>query len=50
MVIDNSDADDSVEVYTKEQCDERFMKMWSGTQAQYDALAVKDNNTLYIIK
>lgn len=50
MVIDNSDADDSVEVYTKEQCDERFMKMWSGTQAQYDALATKDNNTLYIIK
>lgn len=44
MVIDNSSADDSVEVYTKEQCDERFMKMWSGTQAQYDALAVKDNN------
>lgn len=24
MVIDNSSADDSVEVYTKEQCDERF--------------------------
>jgi len=50
MVIDNSSADDSVEVYTKEQCDARFMKMWSGTQAQYDALAVKDNNTLYFIK
>ncbi len=50
MVIDNSDADDSVEVYTKEQCDERFAKIWSGTQSEYDALTTKDNNTLYIIK
>lgn len=24
-------------------------KIWSGTQAQYDALAVKDNDTLYLI-
>lgn len=50
MVIDNSSADDSVEVYTKEQCDERFAKIWSGTQSEYDALTTKDNNTLYIIK
>ena len=50
MVIDNSAADDSVEVYTKEQCDARFMKMWQGTQAEYEAIKSKDNNTLYIIK
>ena len=24
-------------------------KIWSGTQAQYDALAVKDNDTIYLI-
>lgn len=24
--------------------------IWSGTQAQYDALATKDNNTIYLIK
>ena len=24
--------------------------VWSGTQAQYDALATKDNNTIYLIK
>lgn len=50
MVIDNSAADDSVEVYTKEQCDARFMKMWQGSQEEYEAIASKDNNTLYIIK
>ena len=50
MVIDNSAADDSVEVYTKEQCDNRFMRIWKGTQEEYDAITIKDNNTLYIIK
>ena len=50
MIIDNSSTDDSVEVYTKEQCDARFMKMWQGTQSEYDAIVSKDNNTLYIIK
>ena len=50
MIIDNSAADDSVEVYTKEQCDARFMKMWQGTQSEYEAITAKDNNTLYIIK
>lgn len=49
MVIDNSSADDSVEVYTKEQCDERFAKVWSGTEAEYNALSTKDSSTLYII-
>lgn len=49
MVIDNSTADDSVEVYTKEQCDERFAKVWSGSEAQYNAITNKDNNTIYII-
>lgn len=24
--------------------------IWSGTQAEYDAIATKDNNTLYFIK
>lgn len=50
MIIDNSSTDDSVEVYTKEQCDNRFMKMWQGTQSEYDAITSKDNNTLYIIQ
>ena len=50
MIIDNSSTDDSVEVYTKEQCDNRFMKMWQGTQEAYDAITSKDNNTLYIIQ
>ena len=49
MVIDNSAEDDTVEVYTKEQCDERFAKLWTGTQAQYDAIVTKDINTLYVI-
>lgn len=49
MVIDNSSADNSVEVYTKEQCDERFAKVWSGTEAEYNALTTKDSSTLYII-
>ena len=49
MVIDNSAEDDTVEVYTKEQCDERFAKLWTGTQAQYDAIGTKDANTLYVI-
>jgi Collagen triple helix repeat (20 copies) len=26
-----------------------FWKMWTGTQAQYDALATKDPNTLYVV-
>lgn len=49
MVIDNSDSDDTIEVYTKEQCDERFAKLWSGTQEQYDAITNKNNNTIYVI-
>lgn len=49
MVIDNSAEDDTVEVYTKEQCDERFAKLWTGTQTQYDAIVTKDINTLYVI-
>lgn len=79
MVIDNSEADDTVEVYTKAQCDELFAKKGevsgggevdlSGyatkaeveavkntipqivnlTQAQYNALATKAPNTLYIV-
>lgn len=24
--------------------------VWNGTQAEYDALATKDNNTIYLIK
>ena len=39
----------SADVYTKEQCDNSFMKMWQGSQSEYDAIAPKDNNTLYII-
>lgn len=50
MVIDNSSADNSVEVYTKEQCDERFAKVWQGTQAEFNALTIKDSSTIYIIK
>ena len=50
MIVDNSNTDDSVEVYTKEQCDARFMRMWKGAQSEYDAIDPKDNNTLYIIK
>lgn len=40
----------SADVYTKEQCDSSFMKMWQGSQSEYDAIASKDNNTLYIIQ
>ena len=50
MIVDNSNTDDSVEVYTKEQCDARFMRMWKGSQSEYEAIDPKDNNTLYIIK
>ena len=50
MIVDNSSTDDSVEVYTKEQCDNRFMRIWKGSQSEYDAIDPKDNNTLYIIK
>lgn len=28
----------------------RSYTIWNGTQAQYDALATKDNNTIYLIK
>lgn len=49
MVIDNSEADDSIEVYTKQQCDELFCKIVNLTQAEYDALTVKAPNTLYIV-
>ena len=38
------------DVYTKEQCNDNFMKIWQGTQEAYDAITAKDNNTLYIIK
>lgn len=49
MVIDNSEADDTIEVYTKQQCDELFAKVVTLTQSEYDALTVKAPNTLYIV-
>ena len=49
MVIDNSAEDDTIEVYTKQQCDELFAKVVTLTQAEYDALTVKAPNTLYIV-
>lgn len=49
MVIDNSEADDTIEVYTKQQCDELFAKVVTLTQAEYDALTTKAPNTLYIV-
>ena len=33
---------------TKAYADTKW-KMWTGTQAAYDAIATKDNNTLYVI-
>lgn len=27
-----------------------MINIWTGTQAQYDAIVTKDNNTLYFIK
>ena len=49
MVIDNSAEDDTIEVYTKQQCDELFAKVVTLTQAEYDALTTKAPNTLYIV-
>lgn len=55
MMIDNSAEDDTIEVYTKAQVDEIFAKksdvpqIVTLTQAQYDALATKAPNTLYIV-
>lgn len=49
MVIDNSEADDTIEVYTKQQCDELFCKIVNLTQAEYDALTSYAPNTLYIV-
>lgn len=49
MVIDNSEADDTIEVYTKQQCDELFAKVVTLTQSEYDALTTKAPNTLYVV-
>lgn len=51
VVFDEPQGSDSnnVEVYTKQQCDERFARVWTGTKAQYDAISPKDNNVVYII-
>ena len=52
MVIDNSDEDDTIEVYTRAQVDEMFASVPQiayVSQAEYDALTVKAPNTLYIV-
>lgn len=49
MVIDNSAEDDTIEVYTKQQCDELFAKVVTLTQSEYDALTTKAPNTLYLV-
>lgn len=36
--------------YNKTEADTKFAKLWSGTQAEYDALTTKDSATLYVIK
>lgn len=40
----------AADVYTQEQCDAKYMKMWQGSQSEYDAIDPRDNNTLYVIK
>ena len=35
--------------YTKSESDGRYAKVWSGTQAQYNAITTKDAKTIYII-
>lgn len=52
MIIDNSEADDTIEVYTKQQVDEMFAsvpQIVTLTQSEYDALANKAPNTLYLV-
>lgn len=50
MVIDESDI--SIDIYTKQQIDEKFdsmLKTWIGTYAEYEAIEEKDDNTYYFI-
>ena len=39
-----------VEVSRVKTMNNKMMQFWNGTQAEYDAIATKDANTLYIIK
>lgn len=50
LTIVEGGEEDSVEVYTKEQCDERFMKVWFGSESDYNSLGEYDNNTIYVIQ
>lgn len=50
MIIDNSDADDSVEVYTREQVDNKLNDLIrTYTQEEYDALTDDEKNKGIII-
>lgn len=46
-IVDNGTTISTVAV--KEQNDNKVIKKWVGTKAQYDAIATKDANTTYIV-
>lgn len=50
LTVVEGGEEDSIEVYTKEQCDERFMKVWFGSESDYNSLGKYDNNTIYVIQ
>lgn len=45
-------TNDNTPVVTEQQIDDKLngISLWKGTQAEYDAIQNKDENTLYIIK
>lgn len=48
QIIDE-DPDDEIEIYSKAQCDAKFLKLWQGSEEDYNSLGEFDNNTIYII-
>ena len=42
-------ANANIAVYGKDNSGDRTLTLWVGTQAQYDAIATKDANTVYVV-
>ena len=55
----DEEGNDEIEVYSKKQCDDifatkevtkEFMKVWQGSEEDYNSLGEYDNNTIYVIQ
>lgn len=49
MIIEDFEDENGIEIYTKQQVDDRYPKFWYGSQEEFNELDTKDPKTMYFI-